>query len=259
MRRSLLGALVGLALLGGCSSGDADADAASGSTAPTSTAPVPSSSAAASSSSGGGSAGCAPAGNGVPAGADAKPTIDVDGDGRADTEWIATQIGADGAVTFGVTTAAGATFSSEIRSASPVARSVLVADVTGSGELIALASDGRQVLLYGISDCQLVPEQNEQGQQYAFDLGFTGFGTGVGCADVDGDGVRDLLGLLLQPPGASNAEAVVQQTIVVLDGPVARNGATIASPAGDEARQQAVQSVTCGDLSLAVDGVTSGP
>jgi hypothetical protein len=261
MRRHVLGALVGLALLGGCSTGDGDAngngnpDAAPGTTAP---APAPSSSAAGS-SSGSGSAGCAPAGDGVPAGADAKPTIDVDGDGQVDTEWIATQLGADGAVTFGLTTASGATFTSEIRSASPVERSVLVADVTGSGELIALASDGRQVLLYAISDCRLVPEQNEQGQQYAFDLGFTGFGTGIGCADVDGDGVRDLLGLLLQPPGADNAEAVVQQTIVELDGPVARNGATFVSPAGDEARQQAVRSVTCGDLGLDIDGVTSGP
>jgi hypothetical protein len=255
MRRHVLAALVGLALLGGCSSGDGDPEAAAGTTAP---APAPSSSATAS-SSGSGSAGCAAAGDGVPAGADAKQTIDVDGDGQPDTEWIATRIGADGAVTFGVTTASGATFTSEIRSASPVARSVMVADVTGSGELIALASDGRQVLLYGISDCQLVPEQNEQGQQYAFDLGFTGFGTGVGCADVDGDGVSDLLGLLLQPPGAQNAQPVVQQTIVVLDGPVARNGATVASPAGDQARQQAAQSVTCGALTLAADGVHSGP
>jgi hypothetical protein len=255
VRRRLVCAVAALAVLGGCSSGDDD-DGASGSTTPATSSAATSSSAAASSS---GAAGCAPAGNGVPAGADAKESLDVDGDGRADTEWIATEPAGDGSVTFGVTTASGATFSSVIRSASPVARSVLVADVTGDGELIALASDGRQVLLYGISDCQLVPEQNEQGQQYAFDLGFTGFGTGVGCADADGDGVRDLVGLLLQPPGATNAEAVVQQTIVVLDGPVARNGATTSSPAGDEARQQAAQSVTCGDRTLDADGVTSGP
>src|SRR4051812_17516929 len=121
MRRPLLGAVVGLALLGGCSSGDDDAAAASSSTAPAATATSTSSSAAASSSSGGGASGCAPAGDGVPAGADAEPTIDVDGDGQPDTEWIATQIGADGAVTFGVTTASGSTFTSQIRSASPVA------------------------------------------------------------------------------------------------------------------------------------------
>jgi hypothetical protein len=195
----------------------------------------------------------------VPAGADQARTVDVDGDGRPDTEWIAAQPDSDGGVTFGVTLTAGGTTTAVFRSASPVSRAVLVADVTGSGEVIALASDGRQVLLYAVRDCQLVPVQNVQGQQYAFDLGFTGFGTGVGCADVDGDGVTDLLGLLLQPPGGQNSVAVVQQTLVVLDGAVARNGKTVTSPAGDEARQRAVQSVTCGDLTLAADGVTSGP
>jgi hypothetical protein len=243
--------LVGSLVLAGCSPGD-DTNASPGTTTPTTTA------ADLSAADGGTSPpGCPASGDGVPSGADRAPTVDVDGDGAVDTQWIAAQPGSDGAVTFGVTTASGGTFTAVLRSASPVPRSVLVADVTGQGEVVVLASDRRQVLLYAVSACQLVPVQNEQGQQYAFDLGFTGLGTGVGCADVDGDGVRDLLGLLLQPPGAQNAEAVVQQTIVVLDGPVARNGATIASPAGDEVRQDQVQSVTCGELSLDTDGVSS--
>ena len=54
-----------------------------------------------------------------------------------------------GGVAFGIRTASGGVFSATIRSASPVARSVLFADVTGHGEVIALASDGRQVLLCG--------------------------------------------------------------------------------------------------------------
>jgi hypothetical protein len=256
MRRLLSCALLGLTLLAGCSpGGDDTASPGTPTTAPASTQATP----AAPPSSGGGTAPCPASGDGVPAGAEQARTVDVDGDGQPDTEWIAAQPDSDGGVTFGVTTASGGTSTAVIRSASPVARAVLVADVTGKGEVIALASDGRQVLLYALADCRLVPVQNEQGQQYAFDLGFTGFGTGVGCADVDGDGVTDLLGLLLQPPGAQNAEAVAQQTIVELDGAVARNGATIASPAGDAVRQQAVQSVSCGDLTLAADGVTSGP
>jgi hypothetical protein len=252
MRRPVVRALLGLVLLAGCSSGDGGADASPG------TATITHTTTAAPSATGS-AAGCPSSGDGVPAGAEQAPTVDVDGDGRPDTEWIAQQPGSDGGVTFGVTTASGGTATAVIRSASPVARSVLVADVTGRGEVVALASDGRQVLLYAVRGCGLVPVLNEQGQQYAFDLGFTGFGTGVGCADVDGDGVTDLLGLLLQPPGAQNAEAVVQQTIVVLDGAVARNGATTASPAGDEARQEAAQSVTCGDRTLDTDGVTSAP
>ncbi|SDY05979.1 hypothetical protein SAMN05661080_02193 [Modestobacter sp. DSM 44400] len=43
------------------------------------------------------------------------------------------------------------------------------------------------MLLYAVSSCSLVPVQNAQGQQYAFDLSFTGFGS-VACTDVDGDG-----------------------------------------------------------------------
>lgn len=248
MRRPVVGALVGFLLLTGCSSGNSDASAAT-------TAPAT----ASSSGSGASGTGCPASGDGVPADVDQAPAVDVDGDGAVDTEWISRQIDSDGGVTFGVTTASDGTFSAVIRSASPVARSVLIADVTGHGEVIALASDGRQVLLYAVRDCQLVAVQNVQGQQYAFDLGFTGFGTGVACADVDGDGVADLLGLLLQPPGAHNAQEVVQQTVVVLDGAVARNGRTVVSPAGDPARQQDAHSVSCGDRTLAADGVTSGP
>jgi hypothetical protein len=242
MRRPAVCALLGLALLAGCSSGNDDRSASPGTTAPATQAP-----------------GCPATADGVPAGADQKPTVDVDGDGDADTGWIARQPGIDGGVTFGVTTASGGTFSAVIQSASPAARSVLVADVTGEGEVVALADDGRQVLLYAVSDCRLVPVQSQQGGQYAFDLGFTGLGTGVACEDADGDGVRDLLGLLLQQSSAENQEAVVQQTIVELDGPVARDGAISSAPAGDEVRQQAAQSVTCGDLTLDADGVTSGP
>jgi hypothetical protein len=251
MRRPLLCALSAVLLLAGCSSGDDDQAASPGSSpAATTTTEAASPSTA---------AGCPASGDGVPADADAKPTLDVDGDGQPDTEWISDQPGSDGGVTFGVTTASGGTATAVIRSASPIARSVLVADVTGRGEVVALASDGRQVLLYAYSDCQLVPVQDEQGQQYAFDLGFTGLGTGVGCADADGDGVPDLLGLLLQEPGSEATEAVVQQTIIELDGAVARNGATSSAPAGDEARQEEARSVTCGDLNLDTDGVTSGP
>jgi len=193
----------------------------------------------------------------VPSGADEKQTLDVDGDGRPDQVWIAPGPGSDGGVPFGIATAAGGVFSAKIRSASPVARSVLVADVTGKGELIALASDGRQVLLYAISDCALVPEQNAQGQQYAFDLGFTGFGTGVGCVDVDGDGTTDLAGLKYVPE--PNGAGTIERTAIDLDGPRATNGASDTVTVTRASEAEAAQMVSCGDLTLATDGVTSGP
>jgi len=253
MRSRSAGALLlGLLLLTGCSSGDHAADAAPGTTttrttasAPggptTSPAPTPS----------GDAAGCPATGYALTGTANA-PTLDVDGDGEPDTEWIATQPAADGSVQFGVQTASGDAIAANVASASPGARSLLVADVTGDGELVALVSDGRQVLLYAISDCQILPVQNAQGQQYAFDLGFTGYGTGVGCTDVDGDGVRDLAGLLAD--GSS-----VTSTAVSLDGPRASNGTSRTTPAATAAQVDAAHQVTCGDLTLAEDGVTSGP
>jgi hypothetical protein len=172
----------------------------------------------------------------------------VDGDGRPDTVWIDDQSPAGGGFPFGISTASGGVFSADFVSASPVQRSVLVADVTGTGEFVALASDGRQVQLWAISRCSLVPVQNVQGEQYAFDLGFTGYGTGVGCADIDGDGVRDLVGL--KTDGTS-----ITSTAVDIDGDRATNGTsrTIAD-AGPELTDLAHQ-VTCGDLTMARDGV----
>jgi len=255
MRSRSTGALLlGLLLLTGCSSDGEDADAAPGTTTTGTTASAPggpTTSPTPNPTPSGDAAGCPTTGYALTGTANA-PTLDVDGDGKPDTEWIATQPTADGSVQFGVQTASGDAITANVASAAPGARSLLVADVTGDGELVALVSDGRQVLLYAISDCSVLPVQNAQGQQYAFDLGFTGYGTGVGCVDVDGDGVRDLAGLLAE--GTS-----VTSTAVVLDGPRAANGTsrTVADAGPDQL--DLARSVTCGDLTLAEDGVTSGP
>jgi hypothetical protein len=229
-RRAVLAAVAVLpAVLAGCATGSDDA--APGNTS---------------------SAGCPASGDGVPAGTDAAPTVDVDGDGRPDTAWIAQQPGAHGGVDFGVTTASGDTSSATLGAAGPADRSVLVTDVTGDGEPVALASDGRQVLLFTVSACSLVPAQDAQSRQYAFDLGVNGSGTGVGCTDVDGDGTRDLVGL--RADGTS-----ITYTVVELAGSTAEDGASVTiADAGSDLLEQARQ-VTCGDLTLAADGVSSAP
>ncbi|WP_073419126.1 hypothetical protein [Geodermatophilus nigrescens] len=186
---------------------------------------------------------------GVPDGAASRPTIDVDGDDRPDTAWIADA--GDGEVRFGVATASGGGASAPFPSASPVTRSVLVADVTGEGELVALADDGRQVLLFALSGCEIVPVTDPEGAPYAFDLGFTGYGTGVGCVDVDGDGVRDLAGLDAADDGTGYTATAVR-----LDGPRASNtDVSITVSDAPPAQVEAARSVTCGDLSLLDDGV----
>jgi hypothetical protein len=240
--------LAAVVVLAGCSSGDDDgADA----TASTTTAGT---------TAAGGGATTAP-GGGCPATGYAltdvvsAPTLDVDDDGAPDTEWIASQPAPDGSVQFGIQTASGDAIAANLQSASPVARSILVADVTGSGEIVVLASDGRQVLLYAYSECEIVPVQNPQGEQYAFDLGFTGYGTGVGCTDLDGDGVRDLVGFRADDDGTGYTA-----TAVVLDGPRASNsdvGTSVSDAGPDEVAT--ARSVTCGDLTLPDDGVTTAP
>jgi hypothetical protein len=250
MRRPVVPWLLVPLLLGGCSGGagqDDDAQAGGSSTASSSASTAPSA-----------SGGCPATGDAAPTDVNSAPTVDVDGDGAPDTAWIAREPAPDGGIQFGFTTASGATATAVLDSASPVARSVLFADVTGDGEVIALASDARQVQLYAVADCGITPVNDEQGSQYAFDLGFAGTGTGVACEDADGDGTRDLLRLLLQPSPDATSESTVQETIVELAGDQARNGAATPAPAGDEVRQQMAQSVTCGDLDLDADGVTSG-
>jgi hypothetical protein len=250
--RLVLAALGAGVLLAGCSS------TGGGTAGGTSSSSAAGSSGAASTSPAAPSAGCPSVGGSIPAGARTAPTIDVDGDGRPDTEWIATTPSADGGVPFGVRTASGAVVMASIQSASPAPRSVMFADVTGHGEIIALASDNRQVLLYAFSQCQIIPEQNLQGQQYAFDLGFTGFGTGVGCADVTGNGTRNLLGLKLVTDASGNPTSI-QRTIVELDGPQARNGATSTVDHPTAQQAELARSVTCGNLTLAANGVSTGP
>jgi hypothetical protein len=248
--------LLALPVLAGCASGGA-INAGGRSPADT-TSPSASSAAATPTTAAAGSraaAGCAPGGGGVPSGAATAPTLDVDGDGRPDTMWIATGPAADGSVPFGVTTSSGRTFSAATSSGSPRPRQLLIADVTGKGELVAFASDGRQVPLFAVSGCSFVPVQNPQGQQYTFDLGFTGFGTGVGCADVDGDGVRDLLGLELVSEAGGRS---VHRTVIRLSGPTATNGATDTVPVSSDADAAAAATVTCGPLTIDHDGVSSG-
>ena len=265
--RRATGALLALPLLlaacsggGGTSaSGTSSAASSSASSAAASSSGGSVSAAAASASSTPGSlAGCHGGGGGMPSGVSSATTIDVDGDSRPDTAWITRTPDSDGGVPFGVTTAAGGTFSATVHSASPIARSLLVADVNGHGEIIALVSDGRQVLLYAVSACSFIPMNNAQGHQYAFDLGFTGYGTGVGCVDANGDGTRDLVGLKVVD-GGQGSVATIQRTIVDLHGPNARNGTTDSVVATRASMADEARTVSCGDLTLAHDGVTSGP
>ncbi|MDF9877065.1 hypothetical protein [Cellulosimicrobium cellulans] len=197
--------------------------------------------------------GCPAAGDGVPAGAGTHEIVDVDGDGRPDTAWLTG--GADRA--FGITTASGATFSAPIESASPVAASAVV-QLVAAGDAtapIALVDTGREVLLFSAADCAVTPTQNAQGEQYTFDKGFTGFGTGVGCTEVDGE--LHLAGL--NAVSDDGTAFTVSRTFVDLDAgaQTATNGEeeTVAQDAApDDPVVTTAQETTCGDLVAGQDG-----
>lgn len=260
----VLAVAAGAGLLAGCSSGggapavatSAPASSASStatSSAATSSVPTTSTSAAAS-GSGTSSAGCAPQGSGIPAGAVSGPTVDVDGDGRPDSAWL--QQNADGSQTVGITTASGATFGAPYRSGSPDPRRVLVADVTGSGTVAAIVSDGRRASLFRVLGCTLVPATNPQGDQYTFDLGFGNAGTGVGCSAVAGQGTG-LVGLKLNRDSVGRPVSVTR-TAVVLDGAAAHNGPSDTVDVSADPTGPAVTTateITCGNLTMAANGI----
>lgn len=187
--------------------------------------------------------GCPPGGSGAPAGATSAQTIDVDGDGRPDTLWLMT---AAAPARMGITTASGASFETPLTFAGGSQPSALVADVTGNGsQIIAFGFNSRVVDLLQIINCEFLVVTNPQNQPYTFDLGFTGYGTGVGCVDANGDGVRDLVGLNVVRDGAGQATSITR-TVIILKAARASNGQTYSLSVTPAALASA-STVTCGD------------
>lgn len=193
--------------------------------------------------------GCAATEDTVPPEAAIGPTADLDGDGQADQLWLAD---IDGTRMLGVQTASGAVFSTDFTSGAPQAASAL-GQVLGDGSAIVLLDTGREIPLYAVIDCALVPTQNDQGQQYSFDKGFTGYGTGVGCEEVDGGGLG-LVGYLAEIEG--DTATVTSTQIELADG-----GATASNGEATEQTDldsedplvQAASSVSCGDAEAVME------
>jgi hypothetical protein len=224
-------AVFGLAAACSSSSSTSGSDASPSASAPVSTpVSVPASSSAAGSTAptGPDASQPQPVGNGcprnsakIPPGARQVTTADLDLDGAADTLWLA-DVGSKR--TLGVRTATGATFSTTFQSAAPQGASAIGQKMAPAGPAIVLVNAGRSVLLYDVADCAIVPVKNPQGAQYTFDLGFTGYGTGVGCLPT-GDGYG-LVGLLAAPETSAGSKYTVSSTAILLSdfGPHAANG-----------------------------------
>jgi hypothetical protein len=175
--------------------------------------------------------------------------VDLDGDGRPDTVWVASP--GDGRRVLGVETAAGGGAKVDIDSASPVAIQVLVADADDTPPVELFVSDGRGVQLWAFDDCQLQPVTDPDGQPYLFDLGLRGFGTGVGC--VDGN----LVGLNVVSEDAQGNVGWTS-TVITRDGLTADEGATTEGTyrrPTDDAAIELLHQVTCNDLTMAENGI----
>jgi hypothetical protein len=189
------------------------------------------------------SGGCAARKGAIPKGAAEASSPDLDRDGKRDTLWLADS---GTTRTVGVRTAQGAVFATPFTSAAPQAATA-IGQRLGDGSGIILLNTGRSVALYSVVNCQIVPAQNLQGQQYTFDLGFTGYGTGVRCVD-SGRGLQ-VAGMLAEQKAAGRY--AVYQTRVALseNNTQARNAPrqTIAAAvAAGSALVRSARTVTCG-------------
>lgn len=244
MVRRLVAVVLLVSLVGACSSGDDDDD----------TAPDPTTTSAQESTTTAPAEGCtgtAPEPGGP---ADEGEVVDLDGDGQRDTVWMASP--ANGGRELGVVTAAGGGDKVAVMSASPVAAVVLVADADETPPVELFVSDNRSVQLWAFDDCKLQQVVDAKGEPYLFDLGLTGYGTGVGCVDADDDDRRDLVGLNETGRDATTVEW--SQTIIERDGLQASNGATVTGTyriGEDDAAIELLHTVSCGDLEIDKDGI----
>ena len=195
--------------------------------------------------------GCAATGGPVPAGAVTAPVVDVDGDGRGDQVWYS----GPSPQRVGLRTASGAVTSSVVDTAKPV-NAVLVVDADQRGPVEVLIDNGSGIDLWVVLDCRLVPVIGPDGAPYLFDTGYRGNGTGAICADVDGDGRRDLVGVNLETDEADGQDVSLARTVIDLDGATAAHGyhdrITVTIDA-DPATPNPYSGIRCGSLSLTTE------
>lgn len=223
----------------------APASSAPASSTPSSSAPVSSApSSAAATRSAGPTAG-------VPDGAGTATTVDLDGDGRPDTVWLADD--AEGHRTLGVTTTSHGTVSTAFTSAAPQAASATAA-VLASGAPVVFLDTGRSVELYvyRVEGPSLGVVRGVTGDPYAFSLGFTDYGTGLTC-QPEADGLH-LFGENAVAGSGGTFTVTRTEVTVSAEHSVAQNGDRTTVGTGlsaDDPRVQAARGTTCGDGGVA--------
>ena len=194
--------------------------------------------------------GCAPTTAIEPADAVDKTTIDVDGDGLKDTEWVSDTP----SLKFGVTTASGATYSYSLSAASPAPREGFIARLNDH-RIVSMVDDNRAAYVHFFVNCGWVTPKNAQGQQYTFDYNeFTGHGSGVGCS----------LGYVVgwQLKNTSTGYTVTKTPMNLnVTGSYATNGTTstvVSNASVNDPRVKTAQTISCAGVTVANGGVSVG-
>jgi hypothetical protein len=201
--------------------------------------------------------GCASGGSPPPADAAQRQVGDLDGDGRPDTLWVGQFRDGNGRTdrVVGVTTASGDNSQVQVTSASPIPLSALAIDAQQDGQHQIVVSDGRSAHLYVFADCRLQTVADNQGAPFLFDLqNLRDHGTGVGCSDLGPPSVgRHLVGL----QALNNGQWTVRRTEIDLNGTLATIGQsdTVAAASAQDPAVTSAQTISCGDLTIAKDGV----
>jgi hypothetical protein len=168
--------------------------------------------------------GCPAGGPSISPEANVAQAGDLDGDGNGDTLWIG--FDQKGNQQFGVQTAGGARFAMRFSTVNDPRRgsSAVWADRLGDGTAVILLDTTHEVRLYAVVDCSIVVTRNKQNNQYVFDRGTLGNGTGVGCPVIGSTG-RHLVGYLAEE---NNTGYTVSRTAIVFSrgGRKATNGST---------------------------------
>jgi hypothetical protein len=201
--------------------------------------------------------GCAPSGTPPPADVARRKVSDLDWDGRPDTLWVGQSRDGDGRIdrVVGVTTASGDNAQVQVVSASPIPLAALAIDAQKDGQHQIIVSDGRSAQLYVFANCRLQTVADNQGAPFLFDLqNLRDHGTGVGCGDLGpASPGRHLVGLQALDDGLWT----VRRTEIDLNGTLATIGPsdTVTAASAQDPAVTSAQTISCGDLTLAKDGV----
>lgn len=127
-------------------------------------------------------AGCSNGRTTIPTGSATQRIGDIDGDGRADTEFLT----AKRPYRYGIKTAAGGIYTIDDVLAGPGKHRAWEVGTDGQGRAIVI-DDGVNATLQEFRDCRIVRKLNRDGQPFLLGLaGSGGPNTGVACNDLNG-------------------------------------------------------------------------